>query len=112
MSCLEWIRFIIGAGLVTFGLFVSVTGVIGCFRFRYALERMHAAGLGDTLGLLSIFAGLAVLQGSIAFALKLAVILTVFWIASPTCSHLIMSMELRNDAPAGEDRKSSERSKS
>lgn len=101
MTVFEWIRFFVGAGLILFSLFVSVTGVIGCYRFRYALERMHAAGLGDTLGLLSLFAGLSVFKWSLHFSVKLAVILVLFWIASPTCSHLLMKMELENGAPAG-----------
>lgn len=100
MTASEWIRFITGAVLTSCGIFVTVTGVIGNFRFRYVLARMHAAGLGDTLGLLLIMAGLAVFSGFGAFAVKLAVIVAVFWIASPVSSHLIMKMEIENGSSA------------
>ena len=46
----EIIRFGISAALTLAGLFVLVTGVVGVFRFRYALSRIHAAALLDTLG--------------------------------------------------------------
>lgn len=107
MTVWEWIRFSLGALLVCFGIFLMITGVIGNFRFRYVLSRMHAAGLGDTLGLLSLFSGLSVLSGSLNVILKLAVILLLFWTASPVASHMIMKMEIRNGSTAdGKEQKS------
>ena len=49
---LEWIRFGLTAALMAGGLFVLITGVVGQFRFHYVLNRMHAASMGDSLGLL------------------------------------------------------------
>ena len=48
---LDWIRFALTAVLVVVGLFLIVTGVIAQFRFKYVLNRMHAASMGDSLGL-------------------------------------------------------------
>lgn len=103
MTALEWIRFIIGALFLVIGAFVMATAVIGNYRFRNALARMHAAGLGDTLGIVFILAGAAVLRGSAVFVLKLAVTAVLLWITSPACSHVIMKMmiETGNNA-AGE----------
>ena len=100
MTALQWIRFISGAVLCLAGLFVTVTGVIGNFRFKYVLLRMHAAGLGDTMGLVLLYAGLAVLSGSVVFALKLLLIVGLFWAASPVASHMIMKMEIENSSSA------------
>ena len=63
MTVLEWIRFIPGAALTISGLFFLVTAVIGNYRFSTVLYRMHAAGIGDTLGLLLLLAGLLRLLG-------------------------------------------------
>ena len=100
MSTLEWIRFIAGAVLTLGGLFFLVSAVIGNYRFSYALFRMHAAGLGDTLGLLLLAAGLAVLSTSFVFACKLLLIVALLWIGSPVASHLIMRMEIKEGKTA------------
>lgn len=51
---LELIRFVLSALFTLAGLFVLVSGVVGVFRFRYSMNRMHAAALGDTLGILCV----------------------------------------------------------
>ena len=96
MTVPEWIRFLCGAALMLCGSFFLVTAVIGNYRFRNAPCRMHAAGLGDTLGILLLFLGLLVLCGFSVFTLKLAVILLLLWITSPVTSHLIMRMQAEN----------------
>ena len=45
------IRLILGLALLALGLFVCCVSVLGVFRFRYVLSRMHAASLADTMGL-------------------------------------------------------------
>ena len=48
---MENVRIVAGMVLVGLGLFVYVVSVFGLFRFQYVLNRMHAAALGDTLGI-------------------------------------------------------------
>lgn len=72
-----------------------VSAVIGNYRFSYVLYRMHAAGMGDTLGILLLFAGLAVLCFSPAFVLRLALIILLLWAGSCVASHLLMRMEIK-----------------
>ena len=98
MTVGESIRFLAGALLLLGGLFALVTAVIGNFRFHDARMRMHAAGVGDTLGVFLLFAGITVLCGVSAFTLKLLAVLLFLWVSSPTLSHLIMKMEWQNDA--------------
>ena len=47
----EWIVFGISALLLVTGLFLMMSAVIGQYRFRYVLNRMHAASMGDSMGL-------------------------------------------------------------
>ena len=95
MSIWQWIRFLCGAVLTIGGLFFMVSAIIGNYRFSYVLYRMHAAGMGDTLGILLLFAGLAVLCFSPAFVLRLALIILLLWAGSCVASHLLMRMEIK-----------------
>lgn len=89
----QWIRFILGTVCLTVGLFFIVSSVVGNFRFRFALNRMHSAALGDTLGLAGIVAGMCFYHGLNATTLKLLIIVALVWVTSPVASHLIMLME-------------------
>jgi monovalent cation/proton antiporter MnhG/PhaG subunit len=100
MSVFEWIRFLAGAALTLGGMFFLVSAVVGNYRFSYALFRMHASGLGDTMGLLLLFTGLAVLCGSFAFISKLALIIILIWTGSPVATHLILRMEIKEGSSA------------
>lgn len=88
------VRTIIAAILLLFGFFMFGTAVLGVYRFRYVLSRMHAAALGDTLGILSCLAGLIVLCGFSFHSLKMAVIVCFLWLAGPVSSHLIAKAEV------------------
>ena len=57
---LEWIRFILTAALMLCGLFILFTATVGVYKFDHVLSRMHAAALGDTLGLLFCLMALAI----------------------------------------------------
>ena len=91
---IETLRFILCALLIGIGLVFEICAVIGVFRFHYVLNRMHAAALGDTMGILMIMAGLAVASGVNLLSLKLMLIVFLFWTASPVASHLIGRLEL------------------
>lgn len=88
----EWIRFGIGAVLIVIGVYFSLMSVLGTFRFKYVLTRMHSAAMGDTLAILFVLAGLIVFSGLNFTSLKLAVIIVFFWLASPISSHLISNL--------------------
>ena len=91
---IETLRFALCALLIGLGLVFEICAVIGVFRFHYVLNRMHAAALGDTMGILMIMLGLAVASGMNLLSLKLLLIIFLFWTASPVASHLIGRLEL------------------
>ncbi len=88
------VRLLIAATFILSGLLVFISGVIGIFRIKYALNRLHAAAMLDSLGLLLITTGLIVIKGFSFDSLKLLLILGLFWIASPVCSHLLTALEV------------------
>lgn len=91
---LEWIRFILTAALMLCGLFILFTATVGVYKFDYVLSRMHAAALGDTLGLLFCLMALAISAPDIWTVLKLLLIIGFMWLASPVSSHLIARLEV------------------
>ena len=58
------IRLVVASLFLLLGLFVFFTEVVGFFKFKYIMMRIHAAGLGDTLGIMSIAIAVAILIGT------------------------------------------------
>jgi multicomponent Na+:H+ antiporter subunit G len=75
--------------LMSMGIFFFAIGVLGLFRFPDALTRIHAAAKCDTLGALLLIAGLIILNGWSAEAVRLVMIILFIWITNPTGSHAI-----------------------
>ena len=94
MQILEWIRFIVGVGLLLVGLGIFMIQIFGVYKFKYVLNRMHAAAMGDTLGIGISLTGLMVLCGLNFTSLKMALIVVFLWLASPVSSHLISRLEV------------------
>ena len=90
------IRYALAAALMLLGLLALCTGVLGVFRFRDSLQRMHAAAVNDTLGVLLTLSSLILAEGWRAVSLKYVLVLVFLWIASPVSGHLIARMEARS----------------
>ncbi len=94
MDFIEWVRLIAGIGFLLVGLSIFVVELIGVFKFKYVLNRMHAAAMGDTLGLGASLLGLIILSGWNFTSLKIGLIIVFLWLASPVSSHLIARLEV------------------
>ncbi len=97
MAMFEWLRFLIGALLLILGLGIFAVEMIGVYRFHYVLNRMHAAAMGDTLGIGFSLVGLIVMNGANLTSLKLFLVVCFLWFSSPTSSHLIARLEVTTD---------------
>lgn len=84
------------------GLLMFISAAVGVNRFKKPLNRLHAAALGDTLGLFLVLLSLVVWRGWSFVSLKLAVVLVFFWLASPVCGHIIAQMEATTNEDLGE----------
>ena len=89
----EWIRFWITAALLIIGLGLFAAAVVGNFRFRYVMNRIHAAGLGDTMGLMFVTAALAVSTDGALSIGKLFLPLLFLWVTSPVSGHFLGQIE-------------------
>ncbi|MEQ2700991.1 cation:proton antiporter [Hungatella hathewayi] len=98
----QWIRFALSAACLVTGLVFMMLAVFGVNRFHRALNRMHAAAMGDTLGILFVFAGLILIRGFSMDSFKLLLVILFFWTAGPVSGHMISRLEAMTDEELGE----------
>lgn len=91
---MELIRYVIAALLIIVGVGIVVIATIGIFKFKYVLNRMHAAAMCDTFALMLCILGVALLYGFSLTTCKLLLIIVFLWLASPVGSHLIARLEV------------------
>ena len=102
MSTWIWLRMILSVCCLTTGIVFELLAVFGVNRFKKALNRMHAAAMGDTLGILFVFLGLILIRGFSMDSLKLLLVILFFWLASPVSGHMISRLEVMTDRNLGE----------
>lgn len=93
MNAAEWIRLIIGSLFILIGMVIFFTELFGVFHFKYVLNRMHAAAMGDTLGISACLLGLMIFSGLNFTTLKMFLIIVFLWFASPVSSHVLSRLE-------------------
>jgi multicomponent Na+:H+ antiporter subunit G len=93
----EWIVFSISVFFISAGLIVSISAVFGLYRFRFALNRMHATAMNDTLGLLLVLIGLMIRSGIGFVTFKMLMVVLLMWFTSPVSSHMIAKMQVTVD---------------
>ncbi len=93
MSAVDWIRLVIGSLFVLAGIVIFFTELYGVFHFKYVLNRMHAAAMGDTLGISACLIGLMIFSGFNFTTLKMFLVIVFLWFASPVSSHVLSRLE-------------------
>ena len=93
MSAVDWIRLVIGSLFVLAGIVIFFTELYGVFHFKYVLNRMHAAAMGDTLGISACLIGLMIFSGLNFTTLKMFLVIVFLWFASPVSSHVLARLE-------------------
>lgn len=93
----EWVRFAAGTAVLFVGLVIFTIELFGVFRFDFVLNRMHAAAMGDTLGIGISLIGLIIFSGFNFTSLKMFLVVLFLWFASPVSSHLIARLEVTTD---------------
>ena len=91
---LDMIRFVLSLICTVAGLFCMITGVLGTYRFKYALSMIHAAALFDTVGIVLMVLGVIIGQGLCIATGKMVALILFLWVTSPVSSHLIGRMEV------------------
>ena len=97
------IRFLFAASFLISGVLCMASAVLGMYRFRFVLNRMHTAATADTFGLMLCMIGLIIWKGFGFEALKMMIIIGFFWISGPVSSHLIARMEVSTNEKLEEE---------
>ena len=84
---------IIAVILMGAGVLMMAIATLTIFRLDFVINRMHITAMADSMATLLIFLGAAIAHGLEAVDLKLILILTLQWITSPICGHLITQLE-------------------
>ena len=97
------IRVILAIPFLALAVFVFFSEVLGFYKFRYVMNRMHAAAMGDTLGIGCVLIAVAILTGGLVPILKLALILVFMFLTGPVVTHLIAGAEVATHRNAGQE---------
>ncbi len=87
------VRNLLGSALILVGAVFYIITVIGNYKFKYVLNRMHAAGIADSLASVFVFAGCVVINGLSLTSLKLCIAAGCLFITAPVCSHMLAKLE-------------------
>ena len=93
----EWIRFGLAAVFFLAGLITLFVSIFGVFRLRYALDKLHASAITDTLVLMCFVSGCIVASGICVTSVKLIIVLIIQWLTSPLVSHMFVKSKVRTD---------------
>lgn len=94
---METVKYVAAFILILTGLISAGIAVLGNFRLKFCVNRIHSAGLIDTFSLGFFLVGLMLLSGFTFTTLKLLLVLVLLWCASPVSSHLLSRFEFTVD---------------
>ena len=89
---METVRLILAIIFIAVGIALEAISILGVYRFKYVLPRMHAAAVGDTGALFLVIVGLMIASGFTLFSAKLFLVLIFLWMGSAVSSHVISRM--------------------
>ena len=93
----EILQFVLSAVFILAGIVVILTALLGVFRFRFVMNRMHCAAMIDSFGIVCILIGLMFASGQWEEIWKLLAVVALLWIGSPLSSHLVSRLEISTD---------------
>ncbi len=94
---MEWVRFAMTAILLAVAVFSFGSAMLGVYQFGFILNRIHASGIGDTLGLFCICLAVMIGSGELGVILKMCLIVGFMWLTSPVSTHFIAQIEYYMD---------------
>ena len=80
---------IAGEIIIAVGILFILFGVIGIVRFKNFYARILVTAKIDTVGMITIFIGMAVKHGLSFFSLKVLLLMAILLIVNPLASHMI-----------------------
>lgn len=91
-------KLIISGVLITAGVVFFLISAIGVLRLPDFLARLHASGIGETLGMILFSLGIIIYLGFSLVAVKVLIIFIMLSLVNPVGTHLIGKAALWNDS--------------
>lgn len=79
----------LGYILIGLGFVFILSGLFGMFRFNSFFKRVLASSLIDSVGFITVLAGVILLKGISYFSLKIVLLLGIGLIMNPITTHII-----------------------
>ncbi len=89
----EWICFGFSAVLTLIGALAFFSAALGVGRFKFCLNRLHAAAVADTIGVTCVALSAIVYAGLQFVSLKELMVLMIMILTSPVSTHLLAELE-------------------
>lgn len=86
---LDTIQFLAGAVLMMVGLAFMLIGSIGILRLPDFFSRTHAASKVDTVGIIVLLVGIAVVEGATVNSAKILVAIIFLCLTNPVAAHAL-----------------------
>lgn len=86
---MELLRDIVAIAWISFGIVFLAISAVGVLVLPSFFARAHAVAKSETLGIISVLGGLAVLNGFADGTLQLLVVIIIAFIANPTAVHAL-----------------------
>ncbi|MFN3284631.1 MAG: cation:proton antiporter [Pseudothermotoga sp.] len=94
---------LVGNLLMGFALVFMTCGVYGIFRFRHFYLRVLISSKVDTVGFITLMAGIMVKSGLNFFSMKVLIIVVFFVLTNPLATHSIARSAYKSQYPLPED---------
>ena len=75
--------------IITLGIVFMTFGIIGIFRFKNFYSRILITSKIETVGFITVMAGIIVKSGVGFFSLKILLIIVLFMLSNPLSTHAI-----------------------
>jgi len=80
---------IVGEIVIGAGIFFILVGVIGIVKYENFFTRILVTAKIDTVGVITVFLGMAIRHGAGFFSLKVLLLVGIVMILNPLTSHMI-----------------------
>ena len=91
------VQYILYVALMLVGVGFEICALMGVNRFKFSLNRLHSASIGDTMGLAFILLACIVRSGLNVLSIKFAVIFIIMLVTCPMSSHVLSLLVYRTD---------------
>lgn len=90
--------------LISLGMFLVITSIVGCYRFPNYFSKMHAMTLGDSVGAPLVLIGFSLRSSNFTLGIKIAFLAFLLLIINSTSSYILNRIAIKKGLPINDER--------